>query len=83
MNSITEAVEQAKGEILDDMREGTVPTDVTTFSALHDYVDANVYGGLCDDDAAFDVDAANEVQSTVDRWLAAGGAVSALAGQEA
>jgi hypothetical protein len=26
-----------------DMEDGTVPTSVTTFSELHDYVDANMY----------------------------------------
>jgi hypothetical protein len=32
-------------EILTDIRDGIVPCSVATFSDLHDYVDANCYGG--------------------------------------
>ena len=39
-------------EIMDDVRSGTVPQDVATFSRLHDYVDANEYGGFCDDEVS-------------------------------
>jgi hypothetical protein len=34
-----------KTEILDDVQKGIVPVTVASFSELHDYVDANVYGG--------------------------------------
>jgi hypothetical protein len=44
--------EQAKQEILADMATGVVPNDVQSFSKLHDYVDANCYGGFCDDEVA-------------------------------
>jgi len=67
--AIDAAVAQSKQEILADMASGTVPTEVRTFSALHDYVDANVYGGLCDDGASFTIEQANEIQSRVDEWL--------------
>lgn len=45
---------RAKAEIIADAqnpsatRHGALPFDVPTFSALHDYVDANEYGGICD-----------------------------------
>lgn len=42
------SVAQAKREILADMVGGIVPDTVRTFEELHDYVDANEYGGLCD-----------------------------------
>jgi hypothetical protein len=35
--------------IIEDVMEGLVPLDVANFSELHDYVDANCYGGFCDD----------------------------------
>jgi hypothetical protein len=72
-------VAQAKREIESDMASGPVPSTVDTFSGLHDYVDANEYGGLCDDAvrATFPnpsswvawLDACNAVQNTVDAWL--------------
>ena len=43
------AVSRAKAEILMDIASGTVPADVATFAALHDYVDANCYAGCCDE----------------------------------
>ena len=47
---IAATVDQSKAEILRDIADGTVPADVPDFGTLHDYVDANCYGGLCDDD---------------------------------
>lgn len=35
-------------EILIDVAEGTVPRTVSSFSELHDFVDANTYGGTED-----------------------------------
>ena len=43
------AIERSKAEILEDMAHGPVPVTVASFSELHDYVDANEYGGLCED----------------------------------
>lgn len=42
-------IDRMKREILADMASGRVPGTVTTFSELHDHVDANEYGGFCDD----------------------------------
>ena len=41
------AIERSKAEILEDIEHGPVPNTVSSFSELHDYVDANEYGGLC------------------------------------
>ena len=46
---IKEAVARSKREIIADIASGRVPATVKTFSELHDYVDANEYGGLCDE----------------------------------
>lgn len=47
-------IAQMKEEILDDVRRGFVPGFVprncVSFGELHDYRDANCYGGLCDDE---------------------------------
>ena len=48
MNNLPETVARMKTEILADIAAGTVPASVFTFSELHDYVDANEYGGFCD-----------------------------------
>lgn len=37
--------ERIKAEILEDVKNGIVPATVKSFSELHDYVDANCYGG--------------------------------------
>lgn len=39
-------IERIKSEILADVKAGTVPETVASFSELHDYVDANCYGGM-------------------------------------
>jgi hypothetical protein len=46
---IEHAIERSKAEILEDIAQGIVPGTVSTFSELHDYVDANEYGGLCEE----------------------------------
>jgi hypothetical protein len=83
---VAAAVAQSKREILADIAAGTTPADVATFSALHDYTDANCYGGLCDDDGPmshlWDVEDSSgcavmlsfgaEVQDAVHQWLVAG-----------
>jgi hypothetical protein len=63
------AVERGKREILADVRAGRVPADVEDFSALHDHVDANEYGGLCDDFGECSTDFANRVQDALDAWI--------------
>lgn len=45
-------VARIKQEIFDDIDAGKLPVYVASFSSLHDHVDANVYGGFCDDEIA-------------------------------
>lgn len=61
------AVERAKVEILADIRAGIVPTTVTSFSDLHDYVDANEYGGMTD--IPVNLNLANPIQDALDAWI--------------
>jgi hypothetical protein len=83
-------VEQAKDEIVEDVRAGRVPVDVETFADLHDHVDANCYGGLCDegdttgrfgwnDDGTPNCDEANALDNALDEWIRSGGLREALA----
>lgn len=46
---LEETVALMKDEIEHDVVCGFVPVQVTSFGDLHDYVDANEYGGFCDD----------------------------------
>lgn len=48
--TLDESIERMKQEIIEDIKSGRVPANCPSFSALHDYVDANCYGGFCDDD---------------------------------
>jgi len=48
--TLDESIKTMKQEIIEDVKSGRVPADCPSFSALHDYVDANCYGGLCEDD---------------------------------
>lgn len=80
---IESAVELAKREIRADVKLGRVPTTVTSFSELHDYVDANEYGGLCDDgqpgmDHEDWIAWGNDIQTRVDSWIKGGGLHSIL-----
>lgn len=47
-------VQRMKREIVIDVRLKKIPKTVTSFSELHDYVDANEYGGFCDDNGILD-----------------------------
>jgi len=97
--AIDRAVELAKSEIRADVarwaavadalprnRDGRVRTwPIREFGDLHDWVDANCYGGLCDDDEPWCPDeateprhglwqvAANEVQERLNDWIRGGG----------
>lgn len=76
----------AKSEVLKDIEAGYVPGSVTSFAELHDYVDANTYGRMCDDDStdpeahkffwpassSWATDRANRLMDTIDAWLSAG-----------
>lgn len=78
---IAAAVARTKREILADIASGTVNAAVKTYSELHDYVDANGYGGafegmpiLADDDSNIEechanTDFWNAVHHEVDLWL--------------
>jgi hypothetical protein len=67
-------VERAKAEILADVAAGTVPCTCASFGELHDYTDANGYGGAFE--LPFDnneTDFWNAVQDAVDAWIKQGG----------
>ncbi len=69
-------VERAKAEIRSDVASGRVPAAVTSFAELHDYVDANEYGGACEGEFDGSDEATsfwNRVQGEVDTWIKAGG----------
>lgn len=53
--------ERMKREILDDVSAGTVPANIAGYADLHQYVDANCYGGT---EALFDAahDAATDTE---------------------
>lgn len=51
---VADSIERGKREIQEDIASGRVPFTVTTFGRLHDYVDANYYGGLCDEGSGWD-----------------------------
>lgn len=73
-DEIAECVGQVKAEILDDIAKDIQPATVSTFSQLHDSVDANEYGGLCDPEQRGDWTVGDIVvmQDAVDAWLKAG-----------
>lgn len=72
---IRHAVALAKAEIRADIQAGKVPERVGSFAELHDYVDANCYGGIVEGENVSlldDIDAINLVQADVDQWLKLG-----------
>lgn len=73
-NMISDAVEQAKQEIISDVKKGVVPK-VVNFSELDDHVDANCYGGLCDERGDMSMEDAAKVQDAVDDWIKRGGLI--------
>jgi hypothetical protein len=73
-DELRRVVERAKAEILADVAAGTVPSACASFSELHDYTDANGYGGAFE--RPFDnneTDFWNAVQDAVDAWIKQGG----------
>ena len=73
-DELRQVVERAKTEILADVTAGTVPDTCASFSELHDYTDANGYGGAFE--RPFDneeTDFWNAVQDAVDAWIKQGG----------
>lgn len=80
-HAIAETVVLTMIQIKFDIVTGVVPPTVHSFSELHDYVDANCYGGLCDEPYAhrevftFDDEGIAHVaavQEIIDVWLKVG-----------
>ncbi|MFC4518498.1 hypothetical protein [Cupriavidus pinatubonensis] len=82
---IARAIELGKRQIQQEIATGRIPPTVTDFARLHDFVDANEFGGLCDDDGDWSrlfprtsaseedalCEAANRVQEALCQWLSA------------
>ncbi len=64
---------QAKQEILSDQKEGQIPSFkiLNSFQDLHCYVDANWYGGFCEENYAHseNFEFENAVQNALDKWI--------------
>lgn len=62
---------RGKKEIQLDILDGTLPKDVKSFSQLHEYVDANKYGGFFDPDykLTYSYTFENDVQTLLDHWI--------------
>jgi hypothetical protein len=84
-----QVVQQTKDEILADVRKAVVSPAVQDFSDLHNFVDANTYGGVCDDgfresfgpgDEGNDawITFCNAVSNEVDAWIKTDGVEEAL-----
>lgn len=76
-------IERIRVEVIDDALDGRVPATVRDFSELHDFVDANCYGSLCEDFCPLstsdeDVDIINAAQDAISGWLHRGGLLDAL-----
>lgn len=68
---IEKRVEHSKIEILADMKSGLVPDSVKNFGDLHNYVDANCYGGFCEEgyNPSENWVDENAIQDAVGDWL--------------
>lgn len=77
---VADAIARGKREITEDILAGRVPATVTTFGELHDFVDANEYGGLCEEgpiewidwDDEVPADRGAKVQNALHEWLGSG-----------
>jgi len=82
--TLEQAIERSKCEILGDVAAGIVPVTCASYSELHDYIDANGYGGAFEHDFENEeTDFWNAVQDAVDAWIKAGELKSARLGAEA
>jgi hypothetical protein len=73
---LRDTIERAKREVAADVASGLVPRGVESFAELHQYVDANGYGGAFEqpwNDTDEHLNFWNAVQDAVDRWIKAGG----------
>jgi hypothetical protein len=78
MYNLKATVKRVRQEILDDVAAGRVPASVQSFAGLHDFVDANEYGGACEwTEKEWSTDRFsifwNQVQNTLDTWIRTGG----------
>jgi hypothetical protein len=72
-NELDRRTARARREVLADVAAGTVPATVRSFSELHEYVDANGYGGAFEDDAPeANDDIWNALQDAIDAWIRSG-----------
>jgi len=75
--NLEKTIMRMKSEILHDIADGNIPADIMHFRDLHDYVDANEYGGFCEDGnrvinalpADQQIDVLNYCQDVIDFWL--------------
>jgi hypothetical protein len=74
-HEVSRLVAKGRRQIKRDVAKGVVPATVARFADLHDYTDANKYGGAFEHDAppVTDVDLWNEVQGKLDQWIMRGG----------
>lgn len=69
---VTLTVERMKAQINADIRSGRVPVAVTSYSELHDYVDANFYGGIDSEHPVMNANVFNAASDIVNEWLVNG-----------
>ncbi|CAG9180529.1 hypothetical protein LMG23992_04265 [Cupriavidus laharis] len=83
--AVAQSIELGKRQIQQEIATGRIPPTVTDFARLHDFVDANEFGGLCEDEGEWNrlfprtsaaeedafCEAANRVQEALGKWLAA------------
>ena len=67
MTKEKEIIEIAKLEIVEDIETGIIKRKPTSFSDLHDYVDANFYGGM--EIFSSDLITMNRIQSKLDTFI--------------
>jgi hypothetical protein len=62
---------KAKTEILADIENGTLPKTVKSYYEMNDFVDANCYGGFCEEDyiSSKNFEFERKVQEAVEEWL--------------
>lgn len=62
---------RAKREILEDILKNIIPETISCFQDLHLYVDANCYGGFCEENyiSSDGFEFENRIQTALDEWL--------------
>lgn len=68
---VTKYFDKAKAEILADIENGTLPKNVSSYFEMNDFVDANCYGGFCEENyiSSENFDFERKVQEAVENWL--------------